>query len=1093
MIYPLLPIVKRKILTHSGGPLTVTRRTTQSPVSKPRASAPAAKAPTPRKSQAGQARQAVRDLSSDQAVGLTPLPNPQDPVLRSKEAKAKEAQQARQDIELARQGKHPKQAEREEYYEAREANTTRQARQDVETAEKEAKKQKEEAQSDFDAATTQGEKDLKRAKSRVRSATREQDRAATRIKNSINRELGEGKGPEAVKQLDAYLELRQQAGDKPDSQTREDLQKRAQALSALGIDVSSIDKKKNKPRQHNYAVDYAKHKANRKESEAKVKSLEASLEQLGVKKDRIGAAADDRVAQARQNLKQKEAEASAETVKQREIDNKNLIADLEQKLEKAQQFNSSEVDPAVRNSSAYVSGKGHIKEDGSLEIRDYNNKPTGNVRTQEDGSIVVTSDKPDRQATSTLTPNKEGGYTESGTIENYHTNYGEGGSTRGGHKHTYEYDKNAAGDTVHYKITTPKYDGSRQVAEMNKVEGGEVHTYSTYDKDGKRTDFSKTTDVTTNGVREERTVGADDGKNSERKKITYPDGRVETTSFRNTAEGKYSTDKTEMPDGSSVEVTESSRAGYDSRKTETVSKDGKKSELDVTVYKGKNGSRRRVEQETVDGKLVRETQTESVKPNKDLPGLGWIGSHNPQQLLEQLGKNGSLDGLTAEKTTVKVRGQDGQWTTKETLTISSADGKTQLVQSEGANGGKVWELRRDKTAQVGEKVTPASERDPLAPSSEDGRIWDTQKFFQGTEDTVITKNSKEDGFLVARSTSSTKEMAKDSGNQVPSGGNSTVHSSEKATQAQLNKMLSSHTMGAVTKSDSFQAFAKETGGGPYKVVASEANTTLDGKTSKAASLTIQGPNGQKLLATYDPATDSYAVRNESPDSNGQNQSSLIKGNDRLELGKDGTVTSWKGDTREWVEQPDDNVAAARDAAKKLRSAGEVVKGVGRMITRGKSKDAEKLAEAAAKNGSTTWGKTLKAASGGFLALSATSIALDLQNGKTGEAMRKGGELGIDIGSMTRKLSSTKSVANWARTGGKFLGAAGVLTGGVFAAMDFADEKWVRGGLGVVSTAGGLYALAGASGPLGWGLAGVGLVGQMAWDYNDGTKLAKREI
>lgn len=535
----------------------------------------------------------------------------------------------------------------------------------------------------------------------------------------------------------------------------------------------------------------------------------------------------------------------------------------------------------------------------------------------------------------------------------------------------------------------------------------------------------------------------------------------------------------EQPDGSKRIEDSTDRAdGTHYRSLMTVGKDGHAESHTRDERKGSDGKLRVTERLSRDGVLMETRTTEPVKPELDVPGLGWIGSHNPQDLVERLGDE---DGITAEKTTVSRRQEDGTYANQETTTMRSADGKTELIQSLGPHGGNAWELR---------------EKNP------DG-TWNSQVFLQGTDDNIVTKTRKEGGFTVEERTSHLQELAKKN-DKVPPESHTVTRNADAATAGQVNEVLKKSTVGEITNTDAFKKFMADSGDGPFQVVSTDSDAKdKKGNTSKSSSFIMEAPDGRKLAAVYDEKSKTYTLK--TFDSNGEVTSlaAITRVGDnleKLEIDADGkattSVASATGNVRSWLRTAEDVVTAPHHVAKGVRAVARLDEALIGANQAGKLGQMSKLLADG------KWAGRIGVGAGGAAALlSGMSLTADLMSGDYAGATRTAGTLGMDIATIAKAANSdsfmnpalaASKAGRWAAQGSRYLGIAGAVTSVVFAGVDAYEGKWVRAGLGAASAGGAALALFGTAsiaGPLGWGIAGAASIAMMAWDYNEGTHIA----
>lgn len=519
---------------------------------------------------------------------------------------------------------------------------------------------------------------------------------------------------------------------------------------------------------------------------------------------------------------------------------------------------------------------------------------------------------------------------------------------------------------------------------------------------------------------------------------------VKTTVTR--ANGRYRSEITRChPDGSlkSTEVTERSADGNEFRYKKEVEGDRiTETTLEQSVDHDDNPVTR--EETKVNGELRRRrTTTQLQKPDTDLPGLAWIGAHSPQDLLSQLGDESQV---SAVKVVEETLGPDGSRQVHTSLTITSGDGSRELVEHKnGEDGPSTWELRK---------------RNP------DG-TWNSQLFFQGTEDTVVTRSRKEGKWEVQTQSARTPEMAEASGHQVPSGAYSETFTCENATAEEVRERLQDRELASVCQSDCWSNFAAQHPG-PYQTFINMDMATTAGKRVSNGTLIMKAPDGTVLSAVYDGARDLVTACVNPPGDAEPSHLSFIADDERLEVGPDGVQEFVEG-RRRVLDRAGSTAAVSKD----------ILTGLGDKV-------------------GAKWLNRIGIGTGsGVIALVAVQLAQALADGDMGTATAKAGELGLNLAIVIRSLEDAgvraASGGNWAGKAGKVLGAVGIIIGLVGAGQQAAEGNVGRAGIAAAGVIGGAINLLWGGGPLGWGLIGLSILGGAIYEHNDRTRVARREI
>ncbi len=428
--------------------------------------------------------------------------------------------------------------------------------------------------------------------------------------------------------------------------------------------------------------------------------------------------------------------------------------------------------------------------------------------------------------------------------------------------------------------------------------------------------------------------------------------------------------------------------------------------------------------------------TEYRKPDLDLPGSKTFCAHSPQDLLKHLGRERDIRATMVEE---EWLAPDGSLQRDTRIHMTSGNGKAELVEHKSAEGApSTWELRKE---------------------NDDG-TWNSQIFFQTTEDTIVTRSHKEDHWLVQKQTEKLPTLAKASEGKIPGYTERRTLSCPRASAQEIDQRLSEEPfLAQVRQLDSYRDFM-DNYQGPYDANISSW-TSLGGTVifQVQGVMTIKAADGTVLSAVFDGKTTVARIH-----AKGQSQprcTSVLCEGERLEIGPDGLV--------------EEVVEGSRKALK------ITVAGLG-------------LTEELGSPGASKWAKRLGTKASGALAfLTAVQLAGAVIDGDMDAAAAKAAELGVDLSGVLKALGRKGSTLAYC---GNILGAAGVILGLVTAVQDVADGKYTRATLGFAGAAGGVMTLAAAAGAvpvIGWCLVIASLAGGLVCDYSDSVRVARAEI
>lgn len=467
------------------------------------------------------------------------------------------------------------------------------------------------------------------------------------------------------------------------------------------------------------------------------------------------------------------------------------------------------------------------------------------------------------------------------------------------------------------------------------------------------------------------------------------------------------------------------------------------------------------------------TEVRSVhNPETDIEGIGWFGSNNPQRVLRELGDPGTLQGFEIERTRYT---NDGPVTTNSSL-LRSRDGTRELERTTAANGGLIWDYRR-----VGQ----------------DGLV-DSQRFFQGTNDTVITERSREGRIETTRVTATTPELA--ARNQgVPSAENTTVRQGEGVPVDEARRVFSDGPLAGLARTESYAEFFRGVGEGGVTLATYDSTRQIDGQERVDRAFNLVDPQGRQLRGYWDPEGQTYATQLIAADGTVLRASAVSGPQDNpvvseldpqaLQALRDrnigpGEVLNAAAPPRPVGVDPRTQVATASGAASHLVS----IPGVEQRIPRALA-FAGLATPGVVPNAPAEWIGSRGNALAGALALTAAG-----QSFASGDFNAGVGQLGNGLADVA-SLAPARNVPGYSplyRQGFRALGAAGLAFQGygvIDDAMNGRELRAVAGAVGVGGTAVALFGSSSWAGPVGWGLAAAGTAGTLAWDYNDTRRVA----
>lgn len=459
-----------------------------------------------------------------------------------------------------------------------------------------------------------------------------------------------------------------------------------------------------------------------------------------------------------------------------------------------------------------------------------------------------------------------------------------------------------------------------------------------------------------------------------------------------------------------------------------------------------------------------------TNPQTDIEGVGWFGSNNPQRVLRELGDPATLQGFEVERTRYT---SDGPQTTESSI-LRSQDGTRELERTTGANGGLMWDYRR-----VGE----------------DGLV-DSQRFFQGTNDTVLTERSREGSIETTNITATTPELAARNPG-VPSAEQTTVRQGEGVSAQEVNRVFSEGPLAGLAGTESYAEFFRGAGEGGVTLSTYDSTREIEGQHRVDRAFNLVDSQGRQLRGYWDEAGQTYATQLISPEGEIVRASAVTHS-------PQGLVTS-ELDPQQVQALQTAGVDGIQGEGVAPRSVGvdprtQVATGSGALSHSLRIPGvAEAVPRALAFAGLANPGVVPGApadwvgARGNALAgaLAFTQAGQSFANGDMNATINHLGNGMADVASLAPGRG-VPGVSPAYRQGFRALGAAGLAFQAYGVADDMANGRTLRavaGSVGVGGTAVALFGSASWSGPVGWGLAAVGTAGTLAWDYNDTRRVA----
>jgi hypothetical protein len=502
----------------------------------------------------------------------------------------------------------------------------------------------------------------------------------------------------------------------------------------------------------------------------------------------------------------------------------------------------------------------------------------------------------------------------------------------------------------------------------------------------------------------------------------------------------------------------------------TTLEPGKKPSSQKTVHQFSRDQQARTERREMhqykDGKRVSSVVDETSRVfgvDKNVDGVAASWSNNPQKLANRLGDQKDIKVFKTDRTSIDANLKQ---TRTEVLKWSNEKQKTELLRFQTNGGGKMWEFRQGKNLGGHE-------------------VKDSQVFIQGTNNTIKTTNSLENGFLVTRTDSDLSDSEQAKKNQMPAESHATLGSKERGRMRDLQQLVQTKGrplsgLSSLQDSKAYKQFQQLAGNKPIKLAFSEdVRTFEDGRTIREARIVAES-GGNRLILTRDPQTRSLAAH--------------LRGNEGKE-----TLSIQTG--KEQLELSGPNLLKIpRDVAQRGADAWKATEGVQAMVKHGdKYVDAFQDSYQLSK-----WSRPLQ---GVGVAVSAVSLGMNLAGGNMKDAGADAANLATDVAGVTEAaagmrgpLSAVSKTAEWTTKAGRGLGIAGAIVSTGYGVHEIATGDKVKGTLDVLAglgtgvgtaaaIAGPAWAAGSWAGPVGWGVAAVASVGALTYDNVKSTEIA----
>lgn len=407
-----------------------------------------------------------------------------------------------------------------------------------------------------------------------------------------------------------------------------------------------------------------------------------------------------------------------------------------------------------------------------------------------------------------------------------------------------------------------------------------------------------------------------------------------------------------------------------------------------------------------------------------------------------------------------------------TVTANGKSDTTEMIRAKGRYQGREAELIETKNP-VGASVWEFRQRNSLGE-------WDSQIFFQGSADTIVSKSSQDSaGWTVhtRQQNLASTELAKKG--EMASLATEEQRVKERATWADLDQALVG--MESAKQGEAYRQFRQASGNGPLKILQGKSNQEFtDGKKSNSASLIVENAHGQRWTLLSDDV-----LAQEFKDGSQRMCSVTSNDGERLEVSKEGTAIRFRKDGQcQILEGEEWKPYKATGLTKPAANTWKAVK---------PKADYGSMAGLEKAEGGLKLGKAL-------VGLGAFTMSLDLINGRWESAGRKAADVSVGVSGLMRGSQSIaqRSAVGWSRLSntGRLLGRVGLAGGALFAVSDIAQGEYTKGSLGAAATAGTAYAMwgtASCAGPVGWGVAAVATAGTFLYDYDSSTSVANFQL
>lgn len=451
--------------------------------------------------------------------------------------------------------------------------------------------------------------------------------------------------------------------------------------------------------------------------------------------------------------------------------------------------------------------------------------------------------------------------------------------------------------------------------------------------------------------------------------------------------------------------------------------------------------------------------TPILEPDLDIDGTAWFGDNSPERMFRLMG---DAEDISATKVVQDIYSNDGTVRTESTV-YRNADGTREMerIQTQGAN--PAWMYR-----EVGE----------------DGLV-DSQLFFQGTKDTVVTDRRRDGNMEVTTTTAETPSVAEGTPG-APSEEKTVVRKGEGVTSEEVDSVFEQPQFKGLNETQAYQEFLAGVDGRGVGMAMIDSEKVVDGERQEFRSFTMVDSQGRKLVGVYDEEQRTYALQLESADG---------------EVLKAGSATQRDGSTEVDNYQPSDLLEPWQETAENPGTPPTVSQGVG-LATGGVQNALQgdgKIPRATAylfrtapKNVNQAGeliGQFGNAAVAAFATLDAAEA---LMQGRGQDAAQSAGSVMTGTAEMMKPINGVSGYSPLYRQTFRFLGGAGLALQSGELLEDLGQGRYGRAVAGAVSltgTATALFSSLRFAGPIGWGLSFAGTAGVWAWDYNNENRIA----